>query len=301
MLSRIGRIVSLMIVAMLIRGALPALGQVAQPAVGEVRPGEFRAGGYPETYNGGVFYPGTELRALPVARAQAVVAAAEFRRAQLSLDNAILEIRRSYLRSAELRDALAEQKSAFDELHAARMRAVQTIQEDPTYQAAFDLRMRLVDQIEQGEKLTPAERLALATVKLSYATTVTAMEAAAMSADPSVASARQRLIAVGRRLAELNEQHDESIRTSPAVMAARKAVEDTRIAAVGADALFVEARNVASTAMTFAYHLYDRPQPYVLNNPLYGGYGYSYRAGYPVGYPIGYPRNWWSSSNPPER
>lgn len=265
---------------------MSANGQATQPA------GEFRPGGYPETFQG-AFYPGTELRALPGARANAMVAAAEFRRAQSNLDNSISEIRRAFNRSPQLQEAMAEEQAAFEQLSAARARALEGLKQDAAYQSARDLKNRLGEQIEDSKRdktSTAQSRMAMATVKLTYATSASAMEAAAMANDPSVAEARRRLVAAGRRLSQLYQDFDEAVRTSPNVLAARKMVEDTRIAAVGADALYVEARNVASVAVDYAYYLYDRPQPYVYNNaPAYGGYGYPIRLGYPIGYPTHYP------------
>lgn len=266
-----------------------AQGQATQPM------NEYRPGGYPESYNG-IFYPGTELRALPAARAQAVAARAEFRRAQSNLDNAIADIRRAFVRSPALIDAQAEEKDAYDQFVVARDRALAHLREDSAYQAAVDLRSQLAQQIEQirrDNQHRAAHLLALSTVKLSYSATASAMEAAAISADPNVVVARRRLVAAGKRLSELYQQFDEAVRSSPVVLAQRRQVQDARVAVAATDALYVEAYNVAETAMDYAYHIYDRPYPYSINSPYYGG-GYTY----PVGYPVGYPFNWWRNDRP---
>lgn len=274
-----------------------ALAQEAQPAAPAVAR-EYRPGGYPETYGGGVFYPGAELRALPGARAAAVAARAELSRAQTSMNIAISDVRRTFTRSAAFKEAQAEEKAAWDQLKIAREEALTDLKRDETYQAALELRERLRDQItsHRDEKvIRPQHLLALATVKLSYAATTSAMEAAAVSADPQVQVARQRLVDAGKRMTELNEQFDDAVRTNPAALAARQAIEDAKVAVVATDAAYFEAAKVANVAMDYAYNLYGRPYPYVINSPYspYGyGYGYGYNStfvGYPIGYPVGHP------------
>src|SRR5262249_40120898 len=90
-----------------------AQAQATQPA------NEYHPGGYPETYNG-VFYPGTEIRALPGARAQAIAAQAQLRRAQQDLDNAISDIRRQFVRSPDYIAAQIEERAAYNDLQAIR-------------------------------------------------------------------------------------------------------------------------------------------------------------------------------------
>jgi hypothetical protein len=134
--------------------------------------------------------------------------------------------------------------------------------------------------------------LAMATVKLSYSATASAMEAAALAAEPQVRSARQRLVAAGARTAELRLQLDDAVRNSPDVILARKALADARTAALAAGAAYIEAANVANVAFDYAYYLRGNPYPYVVNYPYYPYGSYGYGGGYQVGYPIGYPYNW---------
>ncbi|HVT90386.1 MAG TPA: hypothetical protein VHD56_16150 [Tepidisphaeraceae bacterium] len=284
MSPHLGHVSALMIAL----GSAVTFGQI-QPVATEYRPS-----GYPETYS--AFYPGVELRALPAARAQAAVARTQLSIAQTHLNNAVSDVHRSFQHSTELRNALAEQRNAYESLKAAREQALTNLKSDTTYLATIDLRNRLSDQIEEMRAQKDPSRMqlmALATMRLSYATKVTTMEASALAADPRVKDARDRLMEAGNQVAVLEEKFDDSVRNDPAVLAARKSVEDARIAAVGTEALYTEAVNVANAAMDYAYHLYDRPYPYVIQSPYYvAGYGYSAGNGFPVGYPIGYPYNW---------
>lgn len=248
---------------------------------------------YPESYYGGALYPGTELRALPGARAAAVAARTQYRNAQSALNTSVEALRRQFKRSAELKEAVVEEQAAWDALNSVRAEAMADLRDDSTYQAAVALRQRLADQIEYSRRdkdQSLEHLLALATMKLSYSATASAMEAAAISADPRVRQARERLVQASARVSELRDQFDEAVRTSPEVIAARQAVADARVAALAADAAYQDASRVARVAMDYAYYLYDHPYPYVINSPYYpyyggGGYAYTYRIGYPIGYP----------------
>jgi hypothetical protein len=274
-----------------------ALAQDTQPAATNTN-GGYQATAYPEQYNYyNLFYPAPEVRALPNLRAAAVATKAQWRRAESDLNNSIEDIRRQFKHSAELKEALADERDAYEDLKRVQLSATAHLKNDPSYTAAIELRKRLADQIEQyrGKSGTTFEdMLAMATVKLSYSATATAMEAAALAAEPEVASARKRLVGAAARVAELRQQFDEAVRNSPEVMLARKTVADARVAALAADAAYIEAANVANVAFDYAYYLRNNPYPYVNNYPYYnyyGGYGYG-GFGYGGGYRAGYPYNW---------
>jgi hypothetical protein len=239
---------------------------------------------YPENYNSGEFFPAVEIRALPTAAAQAAAAQAQFRRAESDLNNAVADVRRTFDRSLELRDAMANERDAYATLVAARENAIADVKTDSIYKTMTSLKQRIAQQIETQSESWPQDALvARATLKLSYSATATAMEVAAMTADPNVSEARERLVAAGHRVAELHEQFDDAVHNSPAVLAARKNVEDARIAAVASDAFYLEARNVANVSMDWAYYLRQHPYPQSVYSP-------DYATGYPQ---FGYPINWW--------
>lgn len=280
-----------------------AAAQVAPVGAGAAAPAaqEYRPTGYPESYNtiGRSFYPAAEMRALPVARAQAVAAKQELRRAESALNNAVYEVRRVYTRSDELITAQAEEKAAWDALLAARDNAMKDLKQDERYLAAQQLRDRLTTQIADNREKpgTTTERLlAMARVKLNFASSATAMEIAAIAADPNVKASQRRLMAAGHKLTKLRMDFEDTVRADPRVVLARKNVEDARTATAAADAMYIEATRVANAALDFAYFVQATPMPYIVNTPdIYGGYGYSYgnySARPTVGYPIGYPYLW---------
>jgi hypothetical protein len=209
----------------------------------------------------------------------------------MNLTNAVADVHRTFNRSTELKSALAEEKAAWEDLTNARDAVLSRLSKDEQYQAAVQLRDRMAQQIEQAraQKDTQSQHLlAMASVKLSYSASATALEAGAIAADPYVAQARQRLVAAGAKVAELREVVDDAVRRDPQVLAARKAVQETQTAAAATDAMYLDATRVADAALDFAYFLQAHPAPYIVNSPYYGGYGYG-SIGYPVGYPIGYP------------
>jgi hypothetical protein len=284
-------------VLLLVAGEVGAQAQATQPAgaAPAMAPmGQYRPGGYPESYgNNGVFYPGQELRALPVARAQASAAAAQYRVAQSNLTAAVSDLQRGFNRSAEYNQALADERAAYEAVNEARNRALAGLQNDANYQAAVALRDRVGNQIKyarQQKDVSIETLLALSTLKLSYSATVSAMEASAIAADPAVKSARERLVDAGNRTSALRQKFDDTVHASADVLAARQAVQNSRVAMVATSSLYSEAVNVANIAMNYAYDIYDRPTPYVIGNG-YSGYAPPYTSnviygGYPIGFPL---------------
>jgi hypothetical protein len=262
---------------------LTLLGVLAMSSLALADASDYAPSTYPEEYNGNTFFPATELRALPAARAQASAAAAQVRRAESDLNNAVADVRRSF--SVQLRLAEADEREAYIALVAAREKAVASLKKDDDYKALLSLRQRLAQQIEDRSATAQGTLLALATVKLSYAITLTAMEVAAISADGRVKDARDRLLVAGREAANLNEQMVAAVHNSQAVLAARKILEDSRIAAVASDAFYQEAAKVANVSMDYAFYLRNHPYPYGIYSPY---------DSYPQ---FGYPIAWWGTGN----
>jgi hypothetical protein len=253
---------------------------------------------HPTNYSDGYgrsFYPATELRALPPTAAQAAAAKAELSKAESALSIAVVDVLRAYKRSPELREAIHEERQAWAEYKAARENALADLKTDPVYQAAVTLRDMLGNDIaraRENDETTLRQLMVLAQAKLSYAGSVSAMDAAAAGADPAFQSARKRLIEAGQRLTDLRNRFDDAVRSDSAVLAARKAVSEARVAVVATSAMYAEARTVASIALDYAYHLSNQTYPYIVNSP-YADYGYRTggypSGGYTFGYPVGYP------------
>jgi hypothetical protein len=246
--------------------------------------GGYQPSYYPEYYHYNTAWPGVEVRALPGALTQRAVARAEHRRLQSGLDRMILTMRKAFERTRDYASAVAEEREAFEQLERERNEALRSVRDDPSYQASVSLRQSLTDQIahtRQDRRPYDGEIVAMAEVKLGYASTASQMESAALAADPDVQQARERLRRASARVSELRAQHDLEIRNSPELEVQRRNVQDARIAKLASEVYFTGVRRVAEVAMDYAYHTHRYDQYKYLS---YGYYGYDY--------PIGYPYNW---------
>jgi hypothetical protein len=265
-------------------GAPPMNGGYQPPAMQPQQPApqwQFQPSAYPEMYTD---FPMADVRAVPPALVRAVIARAHLRRAHTTLDQAVRSITGAFSKSREWLVAMGEERQAWDALQAARARALQTLQSDPSYLAAIDLKRSLSGQLEdlrEDRYSSTGELIAMATVKMGYAQTASAMEAAAVAADPDVQGARQRLRDASARLTDLRGQLDQNVRSSRDVLAARMNLEEARIAHLATDANFWATLNASQVALDYAYYL-DRYQQYRYLS--YGNAGFFWNAGFPNGW-----------------
>src|SRR3954471_21340240 len=80
------------------------------------------------------------------------------------------------------------------------------------------------------------ELISMATLKMSYAVDIRAMEADALNAEPGVKDAQDKLVAAGSRVATLRARHRDSLREDPDILMARRNLEDARVARLSAEA-----------------------------------------------------------------
>ena len=236
------------------------------------------------TYYGYGNFPSVEVHDTVVANARVATARALFRRAENALNSAVRRAVRTFEGSAELREAQRAEKDAYAKYAATRRRALQSVLEDPKYRAVMSLRQELSDQITYKranrsiDDRTDAEIrddiLAMATLKMNYAADARAMEQLALDTNADAKDAQAKLRQAGARVAELKTDFDDALRNDRDLLAARRNLEDARIARVTASAYFKGAREAAVEALDFAYYLnrYER----------YNGAGYQdYRDYYP--------------------
>jgi hypothetical protein len=275
-------------------GQPPPQQQQQQQQMQPLPPAEFQPTSYyPESY--GTDYPRAEVNAVAPALVRVVVARAQLRRAESGLNLAILEMRKAFERSRDYVAAINDERDAWDAYVAARAKAMRSLQNDASYVASVNLKQTLASQLDDlrrdSKKLTD-QMLAMAQVKMGYASTASQMEAAAVGADPDVQNARQRLRTASARVSDLRAQFDQNVRISPQVLDARHNLDDARIAHLATDAYFWATLDTANVALDYSYYLhrYD-----YYKYASYGYYGYNYApyggggGGYRVGYPIGYP------------
>jgi hypothetical protein len=243
--------------------------------------GAYQPSYYPEYYHYNTGWPGVEVRAIPGAMTHRAIARAEYRRAQSGLDLMILTMRKAFERTRDYAAALAEEQEAFAQLERERNEALRSVREDPSYQASLSLRQSLTDQIantREDRRPYDGEVMAMAEVKLGYASTASQMESAALAADPDVQQARERLRRASARMSELRAQYDLEVRNSPELEVRRRNVQDARIAKLASEVYYTGVRRVAEAAVDYAYHTRRYDQYKYLS---YGHYGYNHAVGYP--------------------
>lgn len=230
-------------------------------------------------------YPAAEVQSVPAARARTAIAHMESLRAQAELNRGTRAVIRVFSKSEDMTKATAEEKEAYAQYQSARERALQPLESDARYQALSQWRKALGEQIaEKHAKGQPIieEILSLAGVKLQYSHSLTLKEAELLRNSSEVTAARTRLLAATTKLTDLRARFDEDVRQDPDLIAARRAVWDSKVAHVAASAYFsglVEARGIA---LDYAYYS-RRYNPYrVMGYDPYGFnlYNYAYGNGY---------------------
>lgn len=240
----------------------------------------FRDPGY---YGYGNF-PSVEVHDAVVSNARAATARAIFRRAENALNAAVRRAVRTFENSDELREAKEQEKQAYEAYAAARRRALQSVLEDPKYRAIMSLRADLTDQInykranrsydDRTDRQITDDIIAMATLKMNYAADARAMEQMALETNSEHKDAQAKLRTAAAKAQELKTDFDEALRNDRDLLAARRNLEDARIARLTASAYAEGAIDAAQEAIDFAYYLnrYSR----------YNGAGYQdYREYYP--------------------
>ena len=244
-------------------------------------------------------FPSAELHDAVVANARAATARMIFRRAESALGGAVRDAKRRFEASAELKQALAEEKSAHEAFERARREAVAEVISTPRYQAILSMhedlgeqivaRRRQMESVGQGE-VTPviatpssaetSDLFAMASLRMQVAGRARAMERDAIEKSDELKAARVRLMAAAQKVSELRQGFDDSVREDPDLIAARNALEDARIGKVATAAYLRGALIVADEADAFAWYLHRRDAQVGYNPYSYDGYYSSGRYGY---------------------
>jgi len=229
-------------------------------------------------------FPDDQVHDWVVANARYAYTRAMFHRAEKELDMSVRGAQRTFEQSKEFQDAVAAEKQASDAYNAQRARALESVIKDPKYKAALDLRdevgmkLKRLQAVNKGQ-LPKDVVLAMASLKLQYASDASAMEADALDKDPSLKDARRKMVEANAKVTALRNDYDNSLRTNPQLLQARRNLEDSRVAFITAEAYL----NGAALAGTLATHYsYYRHRWDGLAGPQLGygwgpyGYGYGY-------------------------
>ena len=85
-----------------------------------------------------------------------------------------------------------------------------------------------------NKEVSKDEILAMATLKMEYASEARAMEVSSLNSDGSMKDARDKMVQASRRVSQMEEDFDESVRDNPSIMVARRNLEDARVSVITA-------------------------------------------------------------------
>lgn len=222
-------------------------------------------------------FPTALVAAVPEARARSAAASANHDRATSELGQAIRRVQGELENSPEMRAALLEEREAYAALEQARANALAPITGQEEVLAAESIRKSITQEI-QDHHASPtrdeAQVVALATLKMEIASRIREKESLALATDPAVVQARARHIVAAMKVNELRARNSDLVRNNPEVAAARRNLDDARIAKLASAAYVSAAIDARNIALNYNYYLhrwdyyrYATPQ-YV---PYYGG------------------------------
>jgi hypothetical protein len=228
-------------------------------------------------YNQESDYPSRDIRDWVFANAHAATSRAIFSRAENDLAAVYSRVKHSFEHSKAYLEATADEKEAYDAYNQAREKALRDLYEDPKYRELLRMRDELTEKIlvkRASKEASKDEILALATLKMEYASDARSMESTVLSNDASLADARKRMIAASQKTVQMRAEQDDSLRDNPQILAARENLEDARIALITSQAYLTGSYLAGAAALDYAYYLHrndvGRYDPYA------NGYGSAY-------------------------
>ena len=277
--------------------ALAALFAVPAFGADPIKPADVPANGQNGFHNGrdnnnSGDFPASDIHVAVEANARLTHARVTYHHLQDSFNQTLRLMQTNFERSPELVDALKAEQAAWQDYLAARSAAVKTVVDDPKYQASVTLKNEMGEQIAETRATYDESRphgahaaamydqtrmkklVTLATVKLDYAQVVTDMEVTALKSDPKVADTRGKLMTAGKRVRDMRDGFDNTIRNSPDLASLRAKIADAKIAYITAESFRDGAVEAANTALDYAYY----------KNRYSGNGSYGFEYGYSGGY-----------------
>jgi hypothetical protein len=195
-----------------------------------------------------------------------------FHRAEKELNDAFRQAQFTFEQSKEYIESQAAEKRAYEAYDAERQKALQSALADPKYSAALQLRDEVGNKLSRLRAMNKTELprevlLALASLKLQYASDAHAIEAAALEKDDALKDARRKMVDASSRATTLRNSFDASVRDNPQILQARRNLEDSRVALITSEAYLNGAAVAGSIATDYSYyrHRWDG-----LAGPTYG-------------------------------
>ncbi len=216
-------------------------------------------------------YPNNQLTDWVVANAMAARSRAVLLRAESELGTTVRRVQERFEHSKDFSDAVMAEKHAYAEYDAARHKALARLANNAQYHAISLLRDELGDKIairRTAKDVTKDELLALARLKLDYASDARAIEVSALGSDEALKASHDRMVEASRKVADLKARFDDSVHDNPEVLVARHNLEDARVSMIEAQALAQGAGIASAYAVNYAYYLHRND-----NGGTFGPYG----------------------------
>ncbi|HEX4124150.1 MAG TPA: hypothetical protein VHY37_05430 [Tepidisphaeraceae bacterium] len=211
------------------------------------------------------------------AATRASMTRAIFGQTEIDLAAAIRRAEEHFDRTKDYQKALDEEQQAYSDYLAARENALASLNGNPRYQELLRMEADLGRRLSAGRQnhdLSHDDILAMAELKLSYASEVRAIEVKALDADSAVKDARNKMVATSRTASQMRDDFEDALPDNADVVAARRNMENARIAYLTASA-YLNASGIATAVATnYGYYANGPTQPRVYNYADPFGYGY---------------------------
>jgi chromosome segregation ATPase len=152
-------------------------------------------------------------------------------RAQDALNKTIDDLRHQSEASLDVAAAQAALRQAQSDYDAATAPILEEVRSTPQYEAALDAKKSAAQHVEDLQNESPPDQDQItqaARAVLDKGQVLTKMQNAALASDPKITSLKANLDAANQKLLKLRYDLDESIKTNPQVMAARKELEEAQ-------------------------------------------------------------------------
>jgi hypothetical protein len=212
------------------------------------------------------------------AATRAAMTRAIYGQAQIDLSNVIRRAQAHFERSKDFQKALDGEQQAYADYLAARDKALADVRQNPRYAELMRMQADLANRLSAGRQnheLTHDDILAMAELKLSYASEARAMEEQALAADSDVKDSREKMVSASRVVSGMRSDFEFALPDTEEIATARRNVENTRIAMLTAAAYLNASSYATAAAYDFANYINGPTQPRVYNyaDPYGLGYG----------------------------
>lgn len=230
------------------------------------------AGPAAQQNNGGVTdYPANQVSDWVVANAMAARARVLQTHAESELSLLIRRLQSHFEHSSDYLNAVTAEKTAYDDYTAARDKALSDLGSNYRYHALLILRGdldRKLLALKDDKDASRDDIVALATLKLQYGAELRDIESATLGMNGELKSARDKMVAASRHVADMKARFDDSLHDNPEVITARRYADDLRVAVVETSTLAYGASIASAAALNYSYFLHRND-----NGGVYGPYG----------------------------